>query len=214
VSKGRVWSAIIDAEGRTNVPFPFFSRCQRIALQEIVELNGIPKRRESGVPHFTQDNLQRIIINPFYAITVAQSLTEEHDPAMSEAEWVQADASLMREMGSERWLRHLLDELEGRVAAPEQPINPSEAVNIDPLFAAAHPPLIEREMWVDVNVMQIHNMGAEGWLRQLLDVLGGDIVTAEEVGFAPPGELFGYGAPSRSKPQRRGKKRRKKRRHT
>jgi hypothetical protein len=153
------------------------------------------------VPHFTQDNLQRIIINPFYAITVAQSLTEEHDPAMSEAEWVQANASLMREMGSERWLRHLLDELEGRVAAPEQPINPSEAVNIDPLFAAAHPPLIEREMWVDVNVMQIHNMG-------------GDIVTAGEVGFAPPGELFGYGAPSRSKPQRRGKKRRKKRRHT
>ena len=92
------------------------------------------------MPHFTQDNLQRIIINPFYAITVAQSLTEEHDPAMSEAEWVQANAFLMREMGSERWLR------------------------IGPLFAAAHPPLIEREMWVDVNVMQIHNMGAEGWL--------------------------------------------------
>jgi hypothetical protein len=106
------------------------------------------------VLHFTQDNLQRIIINPFYAITIARSLTEEHDPAMSEAEWVRANASLMREMGSERWL------------------------------------------------------------RQLLDVLNGDIVTAEEVGFAPPGGLFGYGAPSRSKPQRRGKKRRKKRRHT
>jgi len=110
---------------------------------------AFPKRRESGVLHFTQDNLQRIIINPFYAITIAQSLTEEHDPAMSEAEWVQANASLMREMGSERWL------------------------------------------------------------RQLLDVLNGDIVTAEEVG-----GLFGYGAPSRSKPQRRGKKRRKTRRHT
>src|SRR6266516_799935 len=98
---------------------------------------AFPKRRESGVLHFTQDNLQRIIINPFYAITIAQSLTEEHDPAMSEAEWVRANASLMREMGSERWL------------------------------------------------------------RQLLYVLGGYIVTAEEVG-----------APSRSKPQRRGKKRR------
>jgi hypothetical protein len=60
-------------------------------------------------------------------------------------------------------------------------------------------------MWVDVNVMHIRNMGAEGWLMQLLDVLGGDIVTAGEVGFAPPGT---------SEPQRRGKKRRKKRRHT
>jgi hypothetical protein len=58
----------------------------------------------------------------------------------------------------------------------------------------------------------IRNTGAEGWLRQLLDVLGGDIVTAE-VGLAPPGGTFGYGAPSRSKPQRRGKKKRKKRHH-
>ena len=68
-------------------------------------------------------------------------------------------------------------------------------------------------MWVDVNVMQIRNMGAEGWLRQLLDVLTGDIVTAEEVGFAPPGGTFGYGAPGRLNAQRRGKKKRKKRRH-
>ncbi len=103
--------------------------------------------------HFTEDNLQRIIINPFYAITVAPQLTEEHEPPMSEAVWVQANASLMGEMGSEWWLRHLLD------------------------------------------------------------VLNGDIVTAEEVGFAPPGGTFGYGAPGRSNP-RRGKKERKKRRHT
>ncbi len=165
------------------------------------------------MPRFTEDNLQRIIINPFYAITVAPQLTEEHEPPLSEAEWVQANASLMREMGSERWLKLLLDVLEGRVAAPEQPINPSQAVNIDQLFAAEHPPLIGREMWVDVNVMQIRNMGTEGWLRQLLDVLNGDIVTAEDVGFAPPGGTFGYGAPGISKPQRRGKKKRKKRRH-
>jgi hypothetical protein len=164
------------------------------------------------MPRFTQDNLQRIIINPFYAITVAPQLTEEHEPAMSEAEWVQANASLMGEMGAASWLRQLLSVLEGKASAPEGPINPSQAVNIDPLFAAEHPPLIEREMWVDVNTKQIRNMGAEGWLRQLLDVLNGDIVTAEQVGFAPPGGTFGYGAPGRSHPQRRGEKKRKKRR--
>src|SRR3989442_3099741 len=174
-------------------------------------MDSIPKWKEYGVPQFTEDNLQRIIINPFYAITVAPQLTQEHEPPMSEAEWVQANASLMRERGSEQWLRQLLDVLEGEAAAPEQPINPSQAVNIDPLFAVEHPPLIGREMWVDVNVMHIRNMGTEGWLRQLLDLLGGDIVTAEEVGFAPSGGTFGYRVPGRSHAQRRGKKKRKRR---
>ena len=104
--------------------------------------------------------------------------------------------------------------LEGKAPAPQGPIDPSQAINIDPLFAAEHPPLIGREMWVEVNVTQIRNMGVEGWLRQLLDVLGGDIVTAEDVGFAPPGSTFGYGGSGRSSAQWRGKKTRKKRRHT
>src|SRR5258707_11805983 len=116
-------------------------------------MDSIPKRKENGVPQFTEDNLQRIIINPFYAITVATQLTQEHEPPMGEAEWVQANASLMREMGSERWL------------------------------------------------------------RQLLDVLNGDIVTAEEVGFAPPGGTFGYGVPGRSHPPPGTEKKREKRPH-
>ena len=47
------------------------------ALEKVVELNSALKRKERGVPHFTEDNLQRIIINPFYAITVAPQLTKE-----------------------------------------------------------------------------------------------------------------------------------------
>jgi hypothetical protein len=35
-------------------------------------------------------------------------------------------------------------------------------------------------MLIDVNVMQLRKMGSEGWPRQLLDVLNGDIVTAEK----------------------------------
>ena len=38
------------------------------------------------MPQFTEDNLQRIIINPFYAITFAPQLTEEHEPPTSEAD--------------------------------------------------------------------------------------------------------------------------------
>ena len=163
------------------------------------------------MPRFTEDNLQRILINPFYAITVVPQLTTEHDPPMSEAEWIQANASLIREVGTERWLKRLLEVLEAKAVNPDEPINPFHAVNIDPLFAAEHPPLIGRDRWVDVNTMQVRNMGTGGWLRQLLDVLSGDIVTAEEVGLAPPGGLFAYGVPGGSNAQRRGKKRRKKR---
>ena len=39
-------------------------------------MDSIPKRRENDMPHFTEDSLQRIIVNPFYAITVAPQLTE------------------------------------------------------------------------------------------------------------------------------------------
>ena len=104
------------------------------------------------MPHFTEDSLRRIIINPFYAITVAPQLTEEHEPSMDENEWVRTNATLIGEMG------------------------------------------------------------AASWLRQLLDVLGGDIVTAEEVGLTPPGAHSGYGGPARAHLQHRGKKKQKKRR--
>jgi hypothetical protein len=203
---------MIVAEGRASLAFPFFSRRLRIAIQHIGEPKGAPKGKEASVPHFTEDSLRRIIINPCYAITVAPGLAEEHEPPMDEAEWVRANASLMKEMGAASWLRQLLDVLEGKVGAPQGPINPFQAVNIDPLFTAEHPPLIEREMWVEANVMHIRGLGAEGWLSQLLDVLEGDIVTTEGVGLAPPGGHFGHGGPGRSHPQRRGKKKQKKRR--
>ena len=64
--------------------------------------------------------------------------------------------------------------------------------------------------WVQANASLMREMGSARWLRQLLDVLGDDIVTAGEVGFAPPVAPFGYGAVRKSKPQRWGKKRREK----
>jgi hypothetical protein len=164
------------------------------------------------VPQFTEDNLRRIMINPFYAITVTPQLTAEHDPAMSEAEWVRANASLIKGMGTRQWLGHLLGALEGKDDVQDERINPFHAVTIDPLFAAEHTPLIEREMWVDVNVLQIRDMGTEEWLRRMLDVLNGDIVTAEEVGAVPLlGGSFTYGAPGKYSRQRGKQKRNKKR---
>lgn len=161
---------------------------------------------------FTEDNLQRIMINPFYALTFASQLTEGHEPPMSEEEWVQCNALLIRERGAETWLRQLVDVLEGTATSADERVNPYQAINIDPLFATEHPPIIERAMWIEVNAMQIRNMGMQGWLRQFLDVLDGDIVTAQEIGFTQPRSPFGHDAPSRPS-ERRGKKKRKKRHH-
>ncbi len=177
-----------------------------------LRLSSAPGWKEKRVPQFTEDNLRRIMINPFYAITVAPQLTAEHDPAMSEAEWVRANASLMQRMGTRQWLGHLLGALESKDDVPDERINPFRAVTIDPQFAAEHIPLIEREMWVDVNALQIRDMGTEEWLNQLLNVLNGDIVTAEEVGVASPlGGSFAYGTPGKYSRQQGKQKRRKKR---
>jgi hypothetical protein len=125
--------------GCAGVPFPFFTRCQRIVLKQIVEMDSIPKRKKNGVPHFTEDNIQRIVINPFYAITVAPQLTQEHEPSMGEAEWVQANASLMREMGCELWLRQLLDMLNGdMVTAGEVGLVPPGARSVTARPADLH----------------------------------------------------------------------------
>ncbi|GHO73270.1 hypothetical protein KSD_10410 [Ktedonobacter sp. SOSP1-85] len=43
--------------------------------------------------HFTEDTLQRILINPFYAITAAPQLTEQHMELVKEADWVQENTS-------------------------------------------------------------------------------------------------------------------------
>jgi hypothetical protein len=67
--------------------------------------------------------------------------------------------------------------------------------------------------WVQANASLMREMGSSRWLRQLLDVLDGDIVTAQEVGFAPPDAPHPNVLPGGANAQRRGKKKRKKRRH-
>jgi len=160
---------------------------------------------------FTEGNMQRILINPFYVLTVAPRLTGEHEPPMSEEAWVEANASLIRDGGAVAWLKKLLDVLEGQASSAEDCVSPYQAVNIDPLFAVEHPPIIVRAMWVEANAVQIRTMGARKWLEQLLDVLNGDIVTAREIGLAVPDDPFGRatsgGLRSRSKNKKRKKRR-------
>ena len=51
--------------------------------------------------------------------------------------------------------------------------NPFYAVEIDPVLAEAHEPLVSEDDWVAANVVAIEELGAEPYLRNLLSILKG-----------------------------------------
>lgn len=58
--------------------------------------------------------LKKAIANPFYCLPqVHEIFIQEHDPLITENEWIIANAKLMSEIGSEEWLKLLLDNLKG-----------------------------------------------------------------------------------------------------
>ena len=76
---------------------------------------GAPARGQ-----WTEEDVARMIVNPFYAITIDQTLCLDHEPLVTRDEWVMANVKAIRELGAERYLRLLLDVLEGNYpASPE-----------------------------------------------------------------------------------------------
>ncbi len=55
--------------------------------------------------------IKEVIINPYYAITIAPMLATDHDPMISKEQWVQANMRLIEELGAEAWLKQLLEVL-------------------------------------------------------------------------------------------------------
>jgi hypothetical protein len=133
---------------------------------------------------WTENTIQRILINPFYAITFVSHLTNDHIPSTNETTWIQTNASLIQKNGAEIWLTQLLNILEGKSTAESDPINPFNAINIDPENAIEHPPLITKEKWIKANTALIKEMRVNNWLKQLLDILVGDIVTGSHIDLA------------------------------
>jgi len=62
---------------------------------------------------WTEDDVRRVTMNPFYAITVAPIFCEPHETIVSEDQWVAANVRLIEEEGAEAYLRRLLDLLKG-----------------------------------------------------------------------------------------------------
>ena len=56
--------------------------------------------------------------------------------------------------------------------------NPFYAINIDPVLAKPHELLISEAPWIAPNVKQIHNLGPEAYLRNLLSNRQGQLSEA------------------------------------
>ncbi|MGO9496283.1 MAG: hypothetical protein ACLQA5_06160 [Solirubrobacteraceae bacterium] len=56
--------------------------------------------------------------------------------------------------------------------------NPVYAINIAPVLAQPHPPLISEEEWIAANTKMIDDLGPEAYLRNLLSILKGNYPTA------------------------------------
>lgn len=73
---------------------------------------------------WTERDVNAVLMNPIYAITLHPDLFGEHsEHLISRDQWVAANARLIAQMGAEAYLRRLLTVLEGDF--PRQPSEPS-----------------------------------------------------------------------------------------
>ncbi len=62
---------------------------------------------------FSTNDLEKLLVSPFYCIQIDEDLTMEHEPLVSEELWIAANIVLIREIGAEKWLLQLLEVLQG-----------------------------------------------------------------------------------------------------
>jgi hypothetical protein len=132
---------------------------------------------------FTPEDIRRLIANPYYAIAFNEELIDR-EPVEHASDWLaRATTALEVARGRGRcteWMEHLLAVLRDDAAAAD-PSNPARAVRINETFAIDHPPLLTEATWVAGNCNLVTQHGARAWLTTLLRVLGGEIVTADDV---------------------------------
>jgi len=62
----------------------------------------------------TPKDLQKIVANPFYCLEKVDDVFQmKHQPLVTEWEWIKASSNLIEEIGAEKFLGLLLDNLKG-----------------------------------------------------------------------------------------------------
>jgi len=70
---------------------------------------------------FTADDIERIFANPYYCLPNWTTCGDRHPALCSEDVWVRAGAKLIKEIGAEKYLRHLLENLKGNYVIESSP---------------------------------------------------------------------------------------------
>jgi hypothetical protein len=63
----------------------------------------------------TPQEFKLMISNPFYCLDkISELYVQEHEPLISEKQWIEANVNLIKEMGPKKWLQLLLTNLKGK----------------------------------------------------------------------------------------------------
>jgi len=121
----------------------------------------------------SEGDTKDMLVNPFYAIVLAEHLFEPHKPDMAQEDWVQQNDELMEKLGEKEWLERLLRLLSPKSSDDihDKLINPYQAVLFSDRLLGDHPPLVTPELWVQANTKMIAELGYSEWLWRLLKVL-------------------------------------------
>lgn len=60
----------------------------------------------------TEQEMEEMFANPFYAINILPDLALKHEPLTSKENWIKVNAKMIDEIGKEEWLKRLLSVLE------------------------------------------------------------------------------------------------------
>ena len=67
---------------------------------------------------FTEEEISKIVANPFYCLSrVDPIFAQDHEALISEEMWIGAAAAAVKDMGAEKFLRLLLENLKGNYIA-------------------------------------------------------------------------------------------------
>lgn len=61
----------------------------------------------------TKKDLLKILLNPFYCITIDKTFSIPHEPITTEDTWIESQVLLIKEIGEEKYFKLLLDVLKG-----------------------------------------------------------------------------------------------------
>ena len=62
---------------------------------------------------FTEEMVEKILSNPFYCMTIDSSFCMPHKPIISKEDWIKANVKLIKDLGAEKWLYGLIQNLSG-----------------------------------------------------------------------------------------------------